>query len=69
MAQSDTAFLRVILAFQLLLCSHRNSMHIPRKTSWGTPIPPSSSQKDPTDPAEKDFDDVDLHANEKVIHE
>lgn len=47
-------------------CSHRKSLHIPRKTSWGTPIPPPSSQRDPTDPAKEDFDDVDLNTNENA---
>jgi hypothetical protein len=41
-------------------------MHISRKTSWGTPIPPPSIQKDPTNPAKQDFDDVDLNTNEKA---
>ena len=47
-------------------CMHRNSMHIPRKTSWGTPIPPPSSQKDPAESAREDFDDVDLNVNEQL---
>jgi hypothetical protein len=46
--------------------SHRSSMHIPRKTSWGSPIPPPSSQKDPADVSNEDFDDVDLNTNEKA---
>ncbi|TVY83346.1 hypothetical protein LSUE1_G000997 [Lachnellula suecica] len=42
-------------------CSRRSSTHISRKTSWGTPIPPPSSQKDSMEIA-KDvaFDEVDL---------
>ncbi|KAE9381477.1 hypothetical protein N431DRAFT_476300 [Stipitochalara longipes BDJ] len=46
-------------------CLRRNSMHIPRKTSWGTPIPPPSSQKDPANPTKEGFDDVDLNTDEK----
>jgi hypothetical protein len=41
-------------------------MHISRKTSWGTPIPPPSGQKVPTDSAKEDFDDVDLNPNENA---
>jgi hypothetical protein len=64
MAQSDTAP-QCDFGLSTPTCSHRNSIHIPRKTSWGTPIPPPSSQKDPTDSAKEDFDDVDLNTNEK----
>lgn len=40
----------------------RTSMHIPRKTSWGTPIPPPSSKKDtPTSSKEDLFDNVELN--------
>src|SRR5882724_6350185 len=65
MAQSETAP-PPDFGISTPTCSYRNSMHIPRKTSWGTPIPPTPSQKDPTDPAQEDFDDVDLDTNEKV---
>jgi hypothetical protein len=65
MAHSDTA-LRADSDISTPTCSHRNSMHISRKTSWGTPIPPPSSQKDPTDQAQEDFHEVDLNTNEKA---
>lgn len=42
-------------------CSRRSSVHIPRKTSWGTPIPPPSSQKHPTNASTEAFDEVDLN--------
>jgi hypothetical protein len=46
------------------ICSRRSSMHISRKTSWGTPIPPPSSQKEPASRYQGDlFDTVDLNAN------
>ena len=64
MAQSDTAP-HGDVSISTPTCSHRTSVHIPRKTSWGTPIPPPSSQKEPTDPVKEDFDDVDLNTNEK----
>jgi len=45
-------------------CSRRSSIHIPRKTSWGTPIPPPSSQKCPMNVSQENLlDDVDLNAN------
>ena len=45
-------------------CSRRSSLHISRKTSWGTPIPPPSSQKCPTNESNEDvFDNVDLNVN------
>jgi hypothetical protein len=45
-------------------CSRRSSVHISRKTSWGTPIPPPSSQKGSTAEFKGDvFDTVDLEAN------
>jgi hypothetical protein len=45
-------------------CSRRSSMHISRKTSWGTPIPPPSSQNGPTNASKEGiFDDVDLNIN------
>jgi hypothetical protein len=47
-------------------CSYRSSKHISRKSSWGTPIPPPSSQKDPKTPPKGDFDDVNLNTNEKA---
>lgn len=41
--------------------ARRTSLHIPRKTSWGTPIPPPSSQADITSPSKENlFDNVDL---------
>jgi hypothetical protein len=40
----------------------RTSMHIPRKTSWGTPIPPPSSKKDAANSSKEDlFDNVELN--------
>lgn len=45
-------------------CSRRSSIHISRKTSWGTPIPPPSSQKDSSGKFHGDaFDNVDLDCN------
>lgn len=39
----------------------RTSMHIPRKTSWGTPIPPPSCKRDESSTSKEDlFDNVDL---------
>ncbi|KAK6587176.1 hypothetical protein PZA11_000466 [Diplocarpon coronariae] len=48
-------------------CSRRSSVHIPRKTSWGTPIPPPSSQKDATTNASQEnlFDDVKLQSTDE----
>ncbi len=45
-------------------CSRRNSVHIPRKTSWGTPIPPPSSQKAATTNGSQEdlFDEVNLQS-------
>ncbi|KAL5320978.1 hypothetical protein ACEPPN_011788 [Leptodophora sp. 'Broadleaf-Isolate-01'] len=45
-------------------CSRRNSTHIPRKTSWGTPIPPPSSQKATVGNASQEdlFDEVNLQS-------
>ena len=41
---------------------HRSSVHISRKTSWGTPIPPPSSQKLPVNESKDEiFDNVDLN--------
>ncbi len=41
--------------------ARRSSMHIPRKTSWGTPIPPPSSRTDTSSIFKEDiFDNVDL---------
>lgn len=65
MAQCDTAPLGDF-GIPTTSRSHRNSMRIPRKTSWGAPIPLPSTQKDPTDQAKEDFDDVDLSTNEKT---
>jgi hypothetical protein len=65
MAQFDT-IPQGDLGLSTPTCSRRGSMHISRKTSWGTPIPPPSSQNDPTDSAKEDFDDVDLNTNEKA---
>ncbi|RKF63882.1 putative dbl homology [Erysiphe neolycopersici] len=43
-------------------CSRRNSVHIPRRTSWGTPIPPPSEQETRISHQGEDmFDEVDLH--------
>lgn len=40
----------------------RTSMHIPRKTSWGTPIPPPSTKKDTASTSKEDlFDNIDLN--------
>ena len=51
------------LEFFTPTCSRRSSVHISRKTSWGTPIPPPSAQKIPADTSKEDlFDDVDLDA-------
>ena len=48
-------------------CSRRSSLHISRKTSWGTPIPPPSSQKHPANTSKEEvFDEVDLHAKSSV---
>jgi hypothetical protein len=48
-------------------CSRRSSIHISRKTSWGTPIPPPSVQKGPANAAKEDiFDDVDLNVRSDV---
>lgn len=42
--------------------TRRTSMHIPRKTSWGTPIPPPSSKKETASTSKEDlFDNVDLN--------
>ena len=44
-------------------CSRRSSVHMSRKTSWGTPIAPPSSQAHSNNASkEEDFDEVDLHA-------
>lgn len=44
-------------------CSRQSSLHIPRKTSWGTPIPPPSSLKTATvNLKETLFDNIELHA-------
>ncbi|KUJ22716.1 Dbl homology domain-containing protein [Mollisia scopiformis] len=41
--------------------ARRTSMHIPRKTSWGTPIPPPSSKTDTAITSKEDiFDNVEL---------
>ncbi|KAF8866627.1 Dbl homology domain-containing protein [Acephala macrosclerotiorum] len=41
--------------------ARRASLHIPRKTSWGTPIPPPSKVEDITSPSKEDlFDNVEL---------
>lgn len=46
------------------ICSRRSSLHISRKTSWGTPIPPPSSRKESTSKYQGElFDTVDLNAN------
>lgn len=48
-------------------CSRRSSMYISRKTSWGTPIPPPSSQKDSIEiPKDDAFDEVDLDAKSRA---
>ncbi|KAG0650937.1 Phosphatidylinositol 3 [Hyphodiscus hymeniophilus] len=44
--------------------SRRSSIHVSRKTSWGTPIPPPSSQQHSTKASKEEvFDDVDLTTN------
>lgn len=44
--------------------SRQSSIHIPRKTSWGTPIPPPSSHQRPhSNSEEKFFDVVDINGN------
>ena len=48
-------------------CSRRSSVQISRKTSWGTPIPPPSSQKGAANTSKEEvFDDVDLNAESAV---
>ncbi|PBP19580.1 hypothetical protein BUE80_DR009600 [Diplocarpon rosae] len=49
------------------VCSRQSSVHIPRKTSWGTPIPPPSSQKDATTNKSQEnlFDDVQLQSTDE----
>jgi hypothetical protein len=48
-------------------CSRRSSVHISRKTSWGTPIPPPSSQKHSTNASKEEvFDEVDLNVKPSV---
>lgn len=42
--------------------ARRTSLHIPRKTSWGTPIPPPSSKTEASMSREDLFDNVDLSA-------
>jgi len=44
-------------------CPRRDSTHISRKTSWGTPIPPPSNQRSTSELQGDVFDDVDLNAN------
>jgi hypothetical protein len=52
---------RASLEFSTPTCSRRSSVHISRKTSWGTPIPPPSGQKLLTNGSKGEvFDDVDL---------
>jgi hypothetical protein len=43
-------------------CSRRSSFHLSRKTSWGTPIPPPSIQKQSTNASKEEvFDEVELN--------
>jgi hypothetical protein len=50
-----------LLGLSTTTCTRRNSLHISRKTSWGTPIPPPSSQELPTNESKDNlFDEVGL---------
>ena len=66
MDRSDSGFQQGVATSGALStppCSRRSSMHISRKTSWGTPIPPPSTQTGPTSASKDDhFDEVDLNA-------
>jgi hypothetical protein len=51
-----------ILELSTSTCTRRNSLHISRKTSWGTPIPSPFSQERPTNESQDNlFDEVDLN--------
>jgi hypothetical protein len=47
--------------------SLRTSIHLSRKNSWGTPIPPPSGKKSPTAcPRDGLFEDVDIATNSRI---
>jgi hypothetical protein len=56
-----------LLGLSTPTCALRNSLHISRKTSWGTSIPPPSSQELPTNESKDSlFDEVDLSSKGEV---
>jgi hypothetical protein len=59
-----------LLGLSTPTCTRRNPLHISRKTSWGTPIPPPSSQKPPTNESKDNlFDEVDLGSKSEAPEE